>query len=489
MSITYGGRITELARTRGSAPAVTDVDSHGRERSLSWRDLDDLSGRLATSLHSGGLAPGDLMAVCLPNCVEHFVADVAAWKVGAVPVALRWDLPDWELARVLDVLEPRVIFGGEPGDIVARASTTPMADAGVAPPHRFGVCSSGSTGTPKVILHTSPGLYAATQRSTSAVVESYRILSTPQQLLVPNALYHSASMTTAVLNMVSGNHTIVLKRFDPELVLAAVVRHRVTGFMAPTPMLLRLVRDPAITREQFDSIEWVQHGASPLPKWLARIWIELLGPERFFTSYGAAEAVGVVACRGDEWLAHPGTLGRGALGTDILILGEQGQVLAPGEVGQIFLRRPGGPSGTYGGHGVAPLDIRSDGFATVGDLGWLDEDGFLYLSDRRVDLIVSGGANVYPSEVEAAVGEHGGIDDVVVIGLPDDEWGKRVHAIVQLAPDAELSEEDIRAYARSRLAPYKVPKTVEFVTLMPRSAATKVNRAALIAERTAAPPA
>jgi bile acid-coenzyme A ligase len=262
------------------------------------------------------------------------------------------------------------------------------------------------------------------------------------------------------------------------------VRHRVTGFMAPTPMLLRLARSPALARSRFDSIEWVQHGASPLPGWLARVWIDLLGPERFFTSYGAAEAIGVVACRGDEWLAHPGTLGRGALGTDIVILDEDGHELGPREVGEIFLRRPGGPSGTYAGHGVAPLDVRPDGFATVGDLGWLDGDGFLYLSDRRVDLIVSGGANVYPAEVEEAVGEHPAVDDVVVIGLPDEEWGKRVHAIVQQAPGAGLTEGDIRAFARSRLASYKVPKTVEFIERMPRSAATKVNRALLVQERT-----
>jgi bile acid-coenzyme A ligase len=489
VSITYGARITELARLRGAESALTEVDARNVERSLSWQELDDLSGRLAASLHHEGLGPGDLVAVCLPNRLEHFVVDIAAWKIGAVPVALRWDLPEWELTRVLDVLTPSAIFRGEPGDVMARAASAPLADGGVAPPHRFGVCSSGSTGTPKVILHTSPGLYTAAQRSTSAVVEAYRALSTPQQLLVPNALYHSASITTAVLNLVSGNHTVVLERFDPEVLQDAIVRHRVTGFMAPTPMLLRLARSSAIARERFDSIEWVQHGASPLPDWLARFWIDLLGPERFFTSYGAAEAVGVVACRGDEWLTHPGTLGRGALGTDIAVLGEQGRVLAPGEIGQIFLRRPGGPSGTYVGTDVAPLDIHADGFATVGDLGWLDEDGYLYLSDRRVDLIVSGGANVYPAEVEEAVGEHREIDDVVVIGLPDDEWGKRVHAIVQLAPDSALTEEDIRAFARSRLAPYKVPKTVEFVAHMPRSAAMKINRASLIEERTAAPPA
>jgi bile acid-coenzyme A ligase len=481
--IGYGARVRQLALTQGPEPAVTEVSATGAQRSLSWRDLDDLAGRLATTLRDEGLAWGDSLAVCLPNCLEHFVADVAAWKLGAIPVAIRWDLPEWELTRLLDVLAPRLALREEAEAVTARLASAALPATEVVSPHRFGVCSSGSTGLPKVILHTSPGLHAEGQRSTSAVVEAYRTLSTPQTLLVPNALYHSASITTAVLNLVSGNHTIVLERFTPEVLEETVARHKVTGFMAPTPMLLRLARAPELKRESFESVEWVQHGASPLPEWLARFWIDLLGPERFFTSYGAAEAVGVVACRGDEWLAHPGTLGRGALDTDVKVLGDDGERLAPHQVGMIFLRRPGGPSGTYAGRGVAPLEVDRDGFATVGDLGWLDEDGFAYLSDRRVDLIVSGGANVYPAEVEEAVGEHPDVADVVVIGLPDEEWGKRVHAIVQRSPAATLSEEEVRTFARSRLASYKVPKSVEFVEQIPRSAATKVNRTALIKER------
>jgi bile acid-coenzyme A ligase len=481
--IGYGARVRQLALTQGSEPAVTEVSATGAQRSLSWRHLDDLAGRLATTLQEEGLGRGDSLAVCLPNCLEHFVADVAAWKLGAIPVAIRWDLPEWELTRLLDVLSPRIAVRHGADAVTARLASDALPVTEVVSPHRFGVCSSGSTGLPKVIMHASPGLHTEGQRSTSAVVEAYRTLSTPQTLLVPNALYHSASITTAVLNLVSGNHTVVLERFTPEGLQETVARHGVTGFMAPTPMLLRLARSPELKRESFGSVEWVQHGASPLPEWLARFWIDLLGPERFFTSYGAAEAVGVVACRGDEWLAHPGTLGRGALGTDIVVLGDDGERLAPHEVGMIHLRRPGGPSGTYAGRGVAPLEVDRDGFATVGDLGWLDEDGFAYLSDRRVDLIVSGGVNVYPAEVEEAVGEHPEVADVIVIGLPDEEWGKRVHAIVQRSPAGTLSEDEVRAFVRSRLAPYKVPKTVEFVGQIPRSAATKVNRTALIEER------
>jgi bile acid-coenzyme A ligase len=253
-------------------------------------------------------------------------------------------------------------------------------------------------------------------------------------------------------------------------------------------MLLRLARSQTLAVEWFCSVEWVQHGASPLPEWLARFWIDFLGPERFFTSYGSAEAIGVIACRGDEWLRHPGTLGRGVLGTDVVVLDNDGSELAAHELGQIFLRRPGGPSGTYVGRGVAALELDKEGFATVGDLGWRDDEGFVYLADRRVDLIVSGGANVYPAEVEEAVGEHPEVDDVVVIGLPDEEWGKRVHAIIQKAPNSDLSSETIREFARSRLARYKVPKTVEFIDQMPRSAATKINRTLLIEERTAHAP-
>jgi bile acid-coenzyme A ligase len=482
-SISYGERVARLALTQAAEPAVSEVSATGRLRSLSWRELDDMAGRLASTLQQEGLGCGDSLAVCLPNCLEHFVADAAAWKLGAIPVAIRWDLPEWELTRLLDVLEPRVALRDGPREVIARMASTALPATGVVAPHRFGVCSSGSTGLPKVILHTLPGLYTDAARSTSAVVEAYRTLSLPQTLLVPNALYHSASITTAVLNLVSGNHTIILERFTPEVLQEAVAQHRVTGFMAPTPMLLRLARSPVLRRRHFDSVEWVQHGASPLPEWLARFWIDLLGPDRFFTSYGAAEAVGVVACRGEEWLAHPGTLGRGALGTEVAVLGDDGERLAPHQVGMIYLRRPGGPSGTYAGRGVTPLAVDHEGFATVGDLGWLDEDGFVYLLDRRVDLIVSGGANVYPAEVEEAVGEHPDVEDVVVIGLPDEEWGKRVHAIVQRSPTAELTEEGVRVFARARLARYKVPKTVEFVEQIPRSVATKVNRAALIEER------
>jgi bile acid-coenzyme A ligase len=190
-----------------------------------------------------------------------------------------------------------------------------------------------------------------------------------------------------------------------------------------------------------------------------------------------------VVCRGDEWISHPGTLGRGINDTEIKILDEDGHDLQPGEIGSIYMRTPTGPAASYKGDDVTPMPRTDDGFVTVGDLGWLDADGFLFMADRRSDLIVTGAVNVYPAEVEAALSEHPGIDDVVVIGLRDPEWGRRVHAIVQPVDSSGPTAEEVIAFARDRLASYKVPKTVEFVDHVARTEAMKLNRTALVEER------
>lgn len=482
--LSFGRRLAELADEHPDTVSIVEILEHGEERSTSWGELDDLAVRLALNLREQGLGYGERLAVCLPSSIAHLVACGAAWKLGAVPVAVRWDLPGWELQRVLSSLRPRVVLAGEPAAVLDQVARQPAPLEDLVSPHRFGVCSSGSTGLPKVILHAAPAIDRSSTRVTSAVVEAYRTVTAPQRLLVPNALYHSSSITTATLNLMAGGRTLLLERFDARRMIDAVVRHRVTGFMAPTPILLRLARQPDVSPGVFESVEWVQHGASPLPDWLGRFWISLLGPERFFTSYGSAEGVGLVACSGEEWLQHPGTLGRGLLGTEVAILDDAGRRLPPHRIGRIFTRRPGGPVGTYVGEAVNPIEARSDGFATVGDLGWIDDQGYLYLADRRVDLIVSGGANVYPAEVEAAIGEHPDVADVVVIGLPDEEWGHRVHAIVEPVAPAVVTPEAIREFARQRLARYKVPKTVELVDRIPRSEALKVSRARLVEERT-----
>jgi bile acid-coenzyme A ligase len=225
------------------------------------------------------------------------------------------------------------------------------------------------------------------------------------------------------------------------------------------------------------------HSAAPCPEWLKRAWLDLLGPEHLYETYGASEMEGMTWIRGDEWLLHPGSVGR-ARGFDLRIVDEAGAECPPGQVGQIYMRDPrhAGPPFEYLG-GPPPV-ATADGFLTAGDLGWVDSEGYLYLADRRVDLIISGGANVYAAEVEGVLARHPAVDDVAVIGLPDADLGKRVHAVVQpVDPAAPPSEAELRAFARDFLPPYKVPRSFEVVRALPRNEAGKIQRSALVAER------
>ncbi len=200
-------------------------------------------------------------------------------------------------------------------------------------------------------------------------------------------------------------------------------------------------------------------------------------------AYGMTEQLGLTALTGSEWLTHEGSVGRGFRDTEIRILDEAQSPVPTGDFGDVYMRSPS--TGAYDYLGGAPLlPATADGFGTAGDIGRLDAEGYLYLADRRVDMIITGGANVFPAEVESALSEHPGIADAVVIGLSDPNWGKRVHAVVERMPDAAtLSEADVIAFAKERLASYKAPKTVEFVARLPRSAATKISRSALVQER------
>jgi bile acid-coenzyme A ligase len=248
-------------------------------------------------------------------------------------------------------------------------------------------------------------------------------------------------------------------------------------------MLGRIAAVPGVAQRDLSSVDWIMQGAATMPSELLHRWFELLSPEQIVMAYGMTENLGLASLRGDEWLRHPGSVGRGFRETEIKILDEHGEEVAIGEIGDVYLRAPMNDTYRYLG-GAAPAQPTPDGFRSAGDLGHLDEDGYLYIADRRTDMIISGGANVFPAEVENALIAHPHIVDVVVLGLKDAEWGRRVHAVVQLAGDADaVTEQDVIGYAKSRLASYKVPKTVEFVDEIPRTAATKVSRSAMIEAR------
>ncbi len=481
--IPYGTRIDQMAAEHGDAAAVVFAREDGTERTITWREIALRSNQLAHVFAARGLGVGDHLAICLRNSPEHLFCSFAGWKVGATVVPMRWDLPDWELGRLHAVLEPTLAIDATNLDELLEESRhapdDPLPER--VSPRGWGVCSSGSTGAPKVIVQKNPAVFYPAISPTSSVVASFGPMDPDQRVLCPAPIYHTNGIT-AFRNLLTGDPIVLMERFAAELALDLIERHRVTGFIAATPMLQRMAQVPGIETRDLSSLSWVQQGAAALPQWLGRFWIELVGPEHFFMSYGASETIGIVVCRGDQWLAHPGTLGKGLNDTEIRVLGPDGQDVPPGEIGTIYLRQGAGPLATYLGNDVAPMESTDDGFTSVGDLGWLDEDGFLFMADRRVDMIVTGGVNVFPAEVEAALSGHPGIADVVVVGLRDPAWGRRVHAIVQPG-DPALTAEDVVAFAKERLAPYKVPKTVEFVESIPRTEAMKFNRAALVAER------
>ena len=479
--VSFARRVRQLAAERPDELVYRHIGVDDNEIALTWGDLDRRSSQLARALADRGLSLGDRLSLGLRNSPQFTVSALAAWKLGAVPVPVRWDLPDWEQGRVRDVIAPRVHLGPDDGPWIDASADLDVPDLPDAvSPQVSGICSSGSTGTPKVILSERPAIYD--EALGTPFMEGWRPVPRPQTILVAGPMYHANGFAT-LFSLLAGERLVVLERFDAARAVGAIERHRVTTFTATPTMLQRIGDLPGVDGRDLSSIDWILQGAAPMPASLVHRWAGLVGADRLVMVYGMTEGLGFTALRGDEWMDHQGSVGRGVRATEVRILGADGRDVPAGEIGEIYLRSPMSAGYRYLGD-AAPRGGTDDGFATVGDLGYLDADGYLFLVDRRVDLIVSGGANVYPAEVETALVDHPAIADIVVIGLRDPEWGRRVHAIVEPADHAAPpTGDDVIAYAKSRLAPYKVPKTVEVVDAIPRSEATKINRRALVEAR------
>lgn len=479
--VSYARRIRQLAAQSSDEPALRVVAEDGAETAFTWAELDRRSDQLAGALARRGLDCGDILAIGIPNSVPAALSVFACWKIGAIPVPLRWDMPDWERGRLLERVQPALALDQSDVpwiDATASLAVPDLPDA--VSPHVNGICSSGSTGLPKVILVNRPGVYDPTLAP--PLIDNWAAVPHPETILVMGPIYHTNGFAT-FHRLLAGDRLLIMSRFDAALAVDLIERYRVSTFTATPTMLKRLADVPDIEARDLSSIEWILQGAAPMPDWLMERWVGLVGAERIVTAYGMTEGLGLTALRGDEWLTHRGSVGRPVRETEIRILDEERRPLPPCEIGDIYMRSL--MTGGYRYLGGAPsLQGTDDGFQTVGDMGYVDDEGFLYLVDRRVDLIITGGANVYPAEVEAALVEHPDIADVVVIGLRDEEWGRRVHAVIEPRDHAAPPDPaTLIAYAKARLAPYKVPKTVEFVDHIPRSAATKVNRQALVDAR------
>ncbi len=453
-------------------------------RDVTRGQLECRSNRLARGYQKLGVGQGDLVTIALPNGVEFFESCLAIWKLGATPNPISSRLPLRERRAIVENADPALIVGVDPGEFARWASVSAdfVPDPALSDellPDRVPECvramtSGGSTGRPKVILDLSPGRCDPTQPENRMQLGG--------TTLVPGPLYHAGPFITAWQSLLCGRRIVVLERFDPAECLRVIERYRVDWVLFVPTMMQRIWRLPETQRERWDlsSLDTVMCSGAPSPEWLKRAWIDWLGPDRIFEAYGGSERLGGTQISGEEWLRHPGSVGRPTGGRKLRILDPDGRELPPGELGEVFMMPAGGQGSTYRYIG-AEATATDDGWESLGDMGRVDEDGYLYLVDRKTDMIVTGGANVYPAEIEAAIDEHSRVRSSAVIGLPDADLGQRVHAIV----DAPISEKELREHLEPRLAHYKVPRSFEFVDEPLRDDAGKVRRSALRERRLA----
>jgi bile acid-coenzyme A ligase len=494
--------LSELAAATPDAVALVCVDESGVERDFTIGALARSSAQLARALQERGIDAGSLVVLALPNGPEMVTLSYAAWWLGACVLPYSPKAPAQERAAVLDAAKESgraVVVVDEHGGLDAihagtietasRAlSAEPLAD--VVPHPGRAIASGGSTGLPKVIAETKPHVAVP---DTATRVSRMLGREPGQTALVFGPMYHTLSYGTVFSTLFDRGCVVLMARFDEQLALEIIERHRVQVLATVPAHLHRLAGAPGIETRDLSSIVSLYHSGAACPAWLKRRWIDLIGPTRLYEGFGSTEAVGMLVIRGDEWLEHPGSVGRCEL-TDVVIRDACGVERADGDVGEIYMRwRPGagyqppGATDSYRYWGSAPARATEDGFVSVGDLGWLD-DGYLYVADRRVDMIITGGVNVYPAEVEAALSEHPDVADVAVVGVSDERWGKRVHAIVQpcsLGSARDALATALDAFARERLSSVKVPKSYEIVTQLPRNDVGKVRRRELAEQRSA----
>ena len=476
--LSYGRALSRNADCKGEAVAFVHDG-----RSTTHAELEANANRLARAYARLGVVEGDFVTIALPNGVEFVQSLFACWKLGATPQPVSPRLPQQERDAIIGLVDPKLIVGVPGGDLEGRTVLASGFDASSEDSsrlpdrvsrYRMAVCSGGSTGRPKVIVDHIPG-----QLDPDA---AFHGLGPGASILVPGPLYHSGPLINCMTILLGGGKVVIMSRFDAAEALDLIAEHRLQLAIFVPTMLLRIWKLPEEQRNGFDlsSIHRVVSSSASLPDWLQREWIDWIGPDRVWEAYGGSERIGGTIISGREWLEKPGSVGRVSEGRKLKIVDPDGKPLGPGEVGDIYCLPPGGPGSTYHYLGAEPLRLE-DGWETLGDMGYLDDDGYLFLADRRTDLIISGGSNVYPAEVEGAIESHPEVLSCAVIGLPDEDLGATVHAIVQST--SPIEDEELRLHLRDRLVRYKIPRSFEFVGEALKDDGGKVRRAALRAAR------
>ncbi|MGI9623753.1 MAG: AMP-binding protein [Acidimicrobiales bacterium] len=467
---------------------------------LSRADFNTLVNRTMALLDGVGVSSGDRCGILALNSADYMVATVATALMGVDPVPISWHLSQSEVAYILENSRCVGIFvdseheatgseaarsagvdrvlamGDRLSDLADGYSADEQPERGFSSPLYF---TSGTTGRPKGTQMSQ--LRSSTTATEFAVDAVTKGVGPATVHLTVGPLYHAGPLTQAIRTVMVGGRLHIMSRFDAEQALALIDEHQITDTICVPIHLVRLLRLPEETRGAYDvsSMQRIFHIAAMMPPDVKRGVIDWFGPV-VTDGYGASE-VGVVTQIGsEEWLERPGSVGRPIPHMHIEIIGDDDEPVPNGEVGHIFISNDAGLDISYVDDAEKTAAAhRRPGQFTLGDLGWLDDDGYLYLADRRVDLIISGGVNIYPAEVETHLIVHPAVDDVGVFAVPDSEWGHAVKAAVKLRDGYEGTPEleaDMQAWLSDRIARYKVPGSIDFVDDMPRFSNGKLHR-------------
>jgi long-chain acyl-CoA synthetase len=471
------------------------------------------AARAATGLHARGVGEGDIVALLLRNDFAFVEATQAAAMVGAYCVPINWHGKVHEVGYILRDAKPSVLIAHSdllvpirseiptdidilsvptPTEIATRfnirSSDTLPKDGDLSWPEWLKgfepwtnttprsratlIYTSGTTGQPKGVKR-EPATPEQTQ-AYAGLMRSVFGISSGMKVLVGGPLYHASPNACLRQALTPAEIVAFQSKFDPEETLATIERHRIThAVMVPT-MFVRLTRLPPEIRSRYDvsSLKWVIHTGAPCAPEIKKALMEWWGPVVYET-YGGTEVGAVMLSTPQDWLAHPGSVGQLTPGAEIRIYGDDGQPVAPGEIGEIYVRQHCLSDFTYLNDDGKRKLVERDGLISVGDIGYLKGDR-LYLCDRRSDMVISAGVNIYPAEIESVLIQCPGIKDCAVFGIPDDEFGESLAAAIERDADHAVTVEDVRSYLEARLASFKIPRLVEFHDALPREESGKI---------------
>ena len=501
MAITnIAGLARENAALRPDAPALTAGD-----RTLTWAELDARSNQAAQALAAEGVGAEDRIAFLDKNCIEYFELLIGGGKINAVDVAVNWRLAPPEVSYIvnhaeakvfvvgqefvplLDAIEDElggvkkiVVIGGHPKhqDYESWLSSQPVEDPGVDPgPDEvaFQLYTSGTTGLPKGVMLTNSNLFALI----GVILEDWGFDENSVNLIAM-PLFHIGGSGYATVGMFCGCHSILLREVDPAEILRLIPEKGLTNMFVVPAVLQFMLMAPNLGDIDFSSLRLILYGASPISVDVLSRSIDTFKC-KFVQAYGLTETTGAIVCLGAEDHDPSGpnahrlrSAGKTLPGVELRIVLPDGTDAPLGEVGEIWSRTGQNMKGYWRQPDATADTITSDGWLKTGDAGYVDADGYVYIHDRVKDMVISGGENIYPAEIENVLMSHPDVADAAVIGVPSEKWGETVKAIVVKAEGSDPQPDELIAYCRERLAHYKCPTSVDFTDALPRNPSGKI---------------